>query len=179
MTDPTRLKSAQELREIAGSIAAVSLPDEIADTLPVPRRVSGKRAVQILYYRESGPPERRRLTPPEQCLLLDAHSGQLLRFWACRPEELGILPTTPAVPGAGIRDGMTVDEYVEKEERLLAISRPLWQAFFEGAADEDAATRARALEYQQLFLETNDAEVAKFLVASAPDFFRWLAGGSR
>ena len=174
MPNSKEIKTAQEIRELAGRVTAVSLPDEIAETLPVPKRVSGTNAIQILYYREVGVPDKRRVTPPEHCLLLDAESGALLRFWACRPEELGITPRAAAVPGAGVSDQMSIDEYIDKEDRLLDISRPVWQAFFAGGVPDDPATRELAREYRQLFLETTKAEVAPFVVAAAADFFQWL-----
>jgi hypothetical protein len=174
MTNAKQLKTAEEIRLSAGKVASAVLPDEIAETLPVPKRTSGQLAVQILYYRESGRPGNRRVQAPEHCMLLDAESGKLIRFWACTAEELGIDRQSPVVAGAGVRPGMTAEEYSAREDRLLAISQPIWSAFFTGQTSEDSATRALAREYRQLFLESTKAEVAHFVVGAAGEFFKWL-----
>ena len=179
MTNSQDLKTARDIRELAGRVASVSLPDEMAETLPVPTRVSGTKAIQILYYSEVGRPDHRKVMPPEHCLLLDAESGALLRFWACRPEEFGMTSRPAAVPGAGISADVSVDEYIDKEDRVLEISLPVWREFFAGGVPDDPAMRELAREYRQLFLETTKAEVAPYVVGAAADFFQWLEAAAK
>lgn len=172
------IKSAQEIRIAAGKAAAATLPDEAAETLPVPRCIDGEYVIQILYYRERGNPGNRRVEPPDHCMRLDPWSGQVLRFWGCTPSEIGIEQGMLGIPGAGFPIGMTAQEFIAKEERLVTISTSVWRAFFDGRVPTDATTLDLVREYRRLFLETNKAEVANYTVAAAPDFFQWLEAAS-
>lgn len=174
MTNPKQLKTATEILTIAGKTASSILPDEAAETLPVPRRVNERFVIQILYYREFGSPGERRVEAPDHCMWLEPESGKVIRFWACALDELGIPNRPDAVPGAGIRPGMTAEEYTRNHERIAAISQSVWAAFIHGGIPDDPDTRRLAREYRRLVLETTKAEVAAYLVAAAPDFFRWL-----
>jgi hypothetical protein len=179
MAAADQFKSAQELRKEAGAVASGVLPDEVADTLPVPHRDGSGLIILILYYRESGPPNRRVVRPPDHAMHLDPVSGKVIRFWACRPEDLGIEKTVKPVEGAGIRPGMTSQEFFEKRERFLDISPQVWHAFASGSSQFDASTETLLREYYRLFLEITKAEVAPFYAAAAPDFFGWLQRATR
>ena len=174
MAGKDRFKSADELRKAAGTIAGRVLPDEVAETLPIPLRVGDHLVILILYYRETGPRGRPVVHLPDHAMHLDPVTANVLRFWACRPEDVGIEPPLKPVPGAGIRPGMTSAEFVEKRNRFLAISPHVWELFASGAATFDSESSAMVREYLRLFLEITKAEVAPFYVAATPDFFNWL-----
>ena len=173
MSSDAPYKSAHELQKIAGETASRVLPVETANTLPVPQRDDGNLVILILYYRESGRPNHRVVKLPDHAMQLDPVTGKVLRFWACRPEQVGIETPLRPVEGAGIRPGMDWEEFFHKRERFLAISPEVWEAYRSSAAKSSAAATV-AREYWQLFLEITKAEVAPFYVAAAPDFFRWL-----
>jgi hypothetical protein len=167
--------SADELRKIAGATSGAVLPDEDADTLPVPHKDADHGLViLVLYYRESGPPRQRTVKPPHHAMFLDPRSGKVLRFWACRPEDLGIEMPPKPVPGAGIPAGMTSEEFLTKRQRFLDISPAVWEAFASGATELPNNIRSLIEEYKSLFLQITKAEVAPFYVEAAPDFFGWL-----
>lgn len=173
MTVPSQFLPAEEIQKHAGAAAASVLPDEDAETLPVPVREGGALVLLIMYFREKGRPGRRVVTPPHHAMHLDPATGKVLRFWATAPEDLGIeLPTTP-VPGAGVDPKMTSDAFVAKRRRLLELSPELWRAFAQGGS-LDAATRALVQEYHALFLQITKKEVAPFYTGAAPDFFTWV-----
>jgi hypothetical protein len=174
MPTATRFKSAHELRNIAGAAARRVLPIEIADTLPVPHRTGDRLVILILFYRESGPPNRRVVELPNHAMHLDPITGKVLRFWACRPEDVGIETPLKPVEGATIPPGMTGGEFFQKRERFLSVSPQVWEAFDSGATKLDSATTAVIREYWRLFLEITKSEVAPFYVAAASDFFGWL-----
>jgi hypothetical protein len=169
-----QFKSAQDLRREAGAVSAGVLPDEAAETLPVLHREGGRLTILILYYRESGPPNRRVVRPPDHVMYLDPVSGKVIRFSACRPEDLGIERSMKPVAGAGIRPGMTSQEFYQKRERFLDISPQVWHAFASGSSQFEASTQGVLGEYYHLFLEITKAEVAPYYVAAAPDFFGWI-----
>ena len=168
------IKTAQEIRTVAGRAASSVLPDEAAETIPVPKRLDGKSFIQILYYRQVGSPGERKSQPPDHCMLIDPESGKVVRFWRCTPSEIGLDKAPPTIAGAGIQSGMTTEEYVANEERLLAISQPVWKAFFRGSVPDASDTRALVQEYRQLFQQTATAEEAAFTRAAAVEFFQWL-----
>ena len=168
------INSAQEIKTQAGKAASTVVPDEAAETIPVPKRLGEKFVIQILYYRQVGSPGKRKELPPEYCMLLDPESGKVIRFWRCTLAEIGLDEGTPTVAGAGIKSGMTTEEFTMKEERLLAISQPVWIAFFHGGVPNAADTRALVREYRQLFLQTTNEGEAGFTVAAAAEFFQWL-----
>jgi hypothetical protein len=169
----TAFVPAQEIRRIAGRMSGAVLPDEDADTLPVPIRTDKGVALLVMYYRESGPPDQREVDLPHYAMHLDGETGKVLRFFACAPKELGIAPPLSPVPGADVDPAMDGLAFFHTRERLLDLSPALWAALASDA-EVDASTAEAAKEYLAIFLRITKAEVAPFYLAAAPDFFEWL-----
>lgn len=167
----------KEIRRIAGAAASRALPDEIAETLPVPVRGGDGIVLVILYYPETGSPDDRTVHPPTHAMHLDPRTGGVLRFWRVTPEELGIRRFN-LVPGAGIPRGMTVDELISRRERVLDMSPRVWEAFSAGDDRPSAESRMLLGAYRDDFLAITKVEVAPFYVSAAPEFFNWLWKGS-
>jgi hypothetical protein len=175
MTVPSKFLSAQEIQEHAGAAASTVLPDEVAETFPVPVRAGDGVALLILFYRELGPPALRVVNPPDHAMRVDPATGKVIRFWAATPEELGIQQPITPVPGAGVDPRMPVDQLMASRKRFLDISADVWRAFAQsGGAPPDSATRPLVKEYYDLFLHLTKKEVAPFYVGGAPDFFSWV-----
>jgi hypothetical protein len=174
MSSAPPFMSAQEIREIAGRTAAAVLPDEVAETMPVPRRKNDNVVLLIMYYTETGPPNKREVGLPHHAMELNPSSGDVLRFWACSPEELGIEPPLSPVEGADIPQGMTSDEFVEKRQEFLDISSRVWEAYYHGDTQVSGPTADLVKRYYALFLEITKKEVAPYYVAAAGDFFNWV-----
>lgn len=168
-----RFQSADELRRIAGAIAAKLLPLEIAQTLPVLVRHGPGFAVIVLFYPETGRPNRRTVSPPTHAMLLDAASGGLIRFWQTSAEELGIVQPCVPVAGAGIPPGMSTDEFIRMRDRFLAISADVW-TMFAYPGPPDPTGRELVAEFRLLFLKITKSEVAPFYVGAAAEFFAWV-----
>ncbi|OQW91960.1 MAG: hypothetical protein BWK78_03095 [Thiotrichaceae bacterium IS1] len=174
MPTTTQFKSAHELREIEGATASAVLPDETAETVPIPQKTNQGMVILVMYYNWVGQPNRYTVLPPHYAMQMEPVTGKVLRFWSCRPLELGIrIPTTP-VKGAGISPNMTSDEFFEKRQRFLDISAEVWQAYASGKTKFDSIIRTIVQEYENLFLQITKEEVAPFYVAASPDFFKWL-----
>jgi len=179
MSSTTPFQPAHELQRIAGKTSGAVLPDEDADTLPIPVKVDGDVLILIMYYRERGRPGQRVVSPPHYAMHLDGRTGQVLKFWAVVPEDLGIHDPDAVVEGVGIAPGMSPDDFFKKRERLLAISPDVWSAYARGAAPTDPAARPLASEYWTLFAQITKREVAPFYFQASPDFFHWVrAAGS-
>ncbi|AUX35235.1 MULTISPECIES: hypothetical protein [Sorangium] len=174
MSSTGPFQSAHELRQIAGKTSGAVLPDEDADTLPIPVKVDGAVVILIMYYRERGRPGQRVVAPPHYAMHLDGRTGRVLKFWAVVPEDLGINDPSAAVEGVGIPPGMSSDDFFQKRERLLAISPDVWAAYARGAAPTDPAVRPLASEYWSLFSQITKREVAPFYLQASPDFFAWI-----
>ncbi len=166
-------QSARQIQIAIGRAASAVLADEYAETTPIPTRVSGVPALQVLFYRESGPPGDRKVSAPDYCMRISPSTGQVQRFWACGPDDFGIAGQPRPVPGAGIPSGMTAEEFVRKQDRLLDIGNDVWDAYFRSNG-EDRLDRDLAKEYLVLFLETTRAEIVPWVVESSPDFFEWI-----
>lgn len=166
--------SAHDIRSAAQGAAAAVLPLEIASTLPVPVRAGGGLQALVIYYRETGSPNRRTVHPPSHAMWLDAATARVLRFSAVTPEALGISMPPPPVPGVGIDPAMTIDDFMKKRARFLDISRDVWAAFEAGGASPGAAVAATVQEYWALFQRITKAEVAPFYVGAARPFFDWV-----
>ena len=69
---------------------------------------------------------------------------------------------------------MSLEEHSAKRAQLAAISKPVWEAFFQGGVPIAPETRALVREYRQLFLQTTNEEVAGYTTAAAAEFFHWL-----
>jgi hypothetical protein len=175
MTVPSKFLPAREIQEHAGAAASTMLPDEVAETFPVPVRAGDGVALLILFYRELGPPARRVVYPPDHAMHVDPATGKVIRFWATTPEELGIQQPSTPVPGAGVDPRMPVDELIALRKRFLDISADVWRAFAQGGGQPpDAAVRPLVKEYHEIFLRLTKREVAPFYVGAAPDFFSWV-----
>jgi hypothetical protein len=169
-----QFRPAAEIVEIAGRFSSSTLVDEFADTLPVPVLRDGKVRLLILYFLAGGPPGKRVFAQPGHAMLLDPASGRVLRFWPCKPEEVGIGPHPAPVEGAGIDPQMDRDTYIRVSDRLLAISPRVWELFAAGRVPREAGDRALVREYWSRLFSITPAEVAPFYTSAAPDFFRWV-----
>ena len=174
MSEQIRFKSAHELREIQGATASAVLPVEVAYTLPFPKKTEAGIMVEVLFYNEKGPPGQRVVSLPHYAMHLDPKTGIILRFWAIRPEEMGIVEPLTPVPGAGIDPNLTSDEFFILRQRFLDISNVVWEAYASGKSEFEASAKAIIKEYETLFLRITKREVAPFYVASSPHFFNWL-----
>ncbi|MEZ6138325.1 MAG: hypothetical protein R3C53_25865 [Pirellulaceae bacterium] len=167
-------KPASEICIKAGRVAASSLPDEVAETLPIPRRTEDEFALIIMHYSESGPPGKREVGLPHHATLINPQTAEVEKFWKCSPEELGIQGQLPKIDGVGIDPEMTSMQFVEKRKRFLEISANVWEAYFRRNEKPNAATKVVIAEYVELFGNITKQEVAPFYIAASPDFFRWL-----
>lgn len=174
MADPISFKSAHEIVEIQGRIAAQELPVEVANTLPIPQKTESGMVILIIYYNETGPRGQRVVHPPHYAMTLDPVTGDLLRFWACRPEDLGIKAPVQTLPGAGITPGMTGNEFFHLRQRLLDISAAVWQAYAGGGTQFEPQFQELITEYWHLFLRITKTDIAPFYAMASPDFFQWL-----
>ncbi|MCP3952594.1 MAG: hypothetical protein GY697_10325 [Desulfobacterales bacterium] len=174
MADPISFKSAHEMVEIQGSVSAQELPVEVANTLPIPKKTESGLVILIIYYNETGPHGQRVVHPPHYAMTLDPATGDVLRFWACRPDDLGIVAPLKTLPGAGITPGMTGNEFFHLRLRFLDISAAVWQAYASGATQFEPQLQKLIAEYWQLFLRITKKEIAPFYAMSSPDYFQWL-----
>lgn len=164
---------AGRLREVAGRAASTVLPDEVNETLPFATRGAGGVEALVLFYKVTGPRGKTRVELPSHAMRIDPRTGVVLRFWACDPADLGLVPPLPPVPGAGaLPDAVT--DFLDMRDRFLAISADVWEAFEAGGTSVSAATRDLVAEYFDLFLKITRASVAPFYVGAAQDFFGWI-----
>lgn len=164
---------AEKLREVAGRAASAALPDEVNETLPVATRGKGGVEALVLFYKIVGPPGRGKPALPSHAMRIDPRTGNVLRFWAATPRELGLGGALPSVPGAGMLPD-DVTDFLDARDRFLAISPDVWAAFEAGSTSVDAATQDLVSEYYALFLRITRAPIAPFYVGGAADFFAWI-----
>lgn len=166
---------AERIREIAGQVAAASLPDEVAETLPVITEANGGPHALIIFYRETGKPNRRTVHPPDHFISIHPVTGAVLRFAKTSPRELGIhIPPQP-VAGVGLDPKMTTADFIAQQDRFLEISPSVWRLFLNRShARLSEESRALVREYWNLFAHITKAEVAPFYAGAAPDFFDWI-----
>lgn len=167
-------KTVKEIKSISGNVSSKILEDEYAETIPVPRYSNGELVIQILYYPAFGPPNDRRYLPPTHCMFLDPVTGKVLKFWACSLKEIDMEGEIQEVPGTGISHKIPFQEYLPKEKRFFAIGHLVWEAFSHGDVPKDSDIQKMVKEYRQLFIETSTVSEAKYTLAGAPDFFKWL-----
>lgn len=162
-----------EIRKIAGRASSKTLPDEDADTVPVPVKWENEAALLIMYYRELGPAGRRIVHPPHYAMYLEGSTGMVIHFSATSPQRLGITDPERLIPGVGL-DPPGVDEFTKKRERLFAISPELWTAYADGTPVTAPNVRPIAQEYWSLFASITTRQVAPFYLQAAADFFAWI-----
>jgi hypothetical protein len=173
MATQSRFKTARELQEIAGAAASSVLPDEVAETLPVPTKIDGQVRVVILYYntKARGQPV---ISPPHHAMILDPIAGKVIRFWACTPDDLGVTSPTGPVKGTGLDTKMSADEFWQKRDRFLEISLTVWEAYAAGNTQLDPQTKAVVREYAALLDQVEVKPLLPYEEAVAADFFAWL-----
>jgi hypothetical protein len=159
--------------ESAGRAASAVLPDEVANTFPVPVLLGGRGLLQILYYRETGSPGQRIIHNPHYCMRLDPYTAQVVRFWPCEPHEIGG-DEVPVVVPPGMPERLTVEDFIKKQRRLASLSPEVIELYFDNVEQLDLPAVASVKEYYDLFFATHGKKQATFVVNAAPDFFRWL-----
>jgi len=166
----------EKLREAAGRVAGAVLPDEMAETLPVVTKTEHGLSVLLMYFKMTGrPPAPPTVSPPAHAMWLDPRTAKVQRFWACKPEELGLTDPLPEVPGAGegILDGMP--KFMERRARFFELSPEVWALFEAAPTQLDEDDRDKVAEYYALFLQIVIRDVAPFYTRGAADFFQWIA----
>lgn len=172
---PTAFLPVEKLREVAGRASGAVLPDEIAETLPVVTKTEHGISVLIMYFPMSGrPPAPPRVGLPSHALWLDGKTGKVQRFWACKPEDLGLRDPLPEVPGAGVGIDDGVPKFLERRARFFELSPEVWAAFEQGDTQLSEDMREKVAEYYALFLQIVIPDVAPFYVSGAADFFQWI-----
>jgi hypothetical protein len=166
--------STDHLRKIASAKAGEVVPDEDADTLPVPIWQGDRMLVLIMYCPVRGRPGHRSMLPPHYALHLDPRSGAIVRAWKATPRELGITDPTQRIAGIAPPGSATWETLLKDRERLLAMSNRIWSAFANRARPRDSRLRPELITYWRLFQEIATPEEAPFYLQAAPDFFNWV-----
>lgn len=165
---------AAELRKLASAKAGTVLPDEDADTLPIPLRDGERLVILVMYYPVRGRPGHRTISPPRYALHLDPTTGDVIRAWKTTPQELGIHQPTAKVPGFEAPAPGSWQAQLRDRERFLAMSNDIWAEFASRRSATDAALRPTLRKYWKLFQQITLPEEAPFYVQAAPEFFDWL-----
>ena len=174
MPTPTHFLSVHELQVIGGAAASKRLPDEDADTFPIPLWTDDGLVILVMYFKEGGPPGQRVVYPPHYVMYLDGETGKVLRFKPCKPEDLGIHAPIKPVPGVDVDPTMPADEYIRKSDRFFTLSPDVWRAYAAGSTKVSPAVAAEVKEYVDIFRSIVKKEEAPFYVAASPHYFTWL-----
>ena len=175
-----KIWSARELLEIAGATSSQVLPDETARSLPLATRSGSSVTVVILYYKESVIPREEIVYPPHRIMVLDAVSGEILRFERCSPRDLGVnKPAGVPEEGFGLDPEMSADEFWEKVDRFLDLSQIVWEVFALGTTTVDWKTAIVLREYYSLFRQIAKKPLMPYYQAVAKDFLDWLSRMSK
>lgn len=174
MTKTRRVKSVDEIQEACGRAASTILPDEDGETFPCPVKANGHEYIQVLFYSLTGELGAETIEVPHYCMWLDPYTAEVVRFWPCTPQEIGIERSAEPISPRGNQGDLSFETLIEKRERLSAISPSVWKLFFDNATSFDSETAATLREYRSLFWETSDPEETKFVVGASRDFFEWL-----
>ncbi|MFQ5570018.1 MAG: hypothetical protein ACE5G0_10110 [Rhodothermales bacterium] len=170
-----KMLSAHELSAVSGSTVINVIPEPTAEALPLATRRGRRVQVVFLYYEESMVPGEEVLYPPSYILVLDASTGEVVRFEACSPQTLGVeARADQATVGFGLDPTMPASEFWNLTDRFLDISAIVWAAFAEDASQYDPETLAYIEDYRRIFERIAKVPLVPYYKAVAPDFFRWL-----
>jgi hypothetical protein len=176
----SKVKSTEELLQIAGATASKVLETETARSLPLATKSFLNLRIVVLYYRESVIPGEEIVYPPHYIMVLDARSGKIIRFEPCTPRDLGV-NKREGVPeqGFGLDPNMSPDEFWGRIDRFLEISPIIWQAFDSGKRKFNPKTTGFIKEYYSIFWKILKKPLLPYYSAVAKDFLKWLENFSK
>ncbi len=170
-----KIRPARELLEIARATSSQVLPFQTARSLPLATRSGSTVKVVILYYKESVIPKKEIVYPPHHIMVLDSVSGEIVRFESCSPKDLGVnKPAGVPEEGYGLDPEMSADDFWEKVDRFLDLSRTVWEVFALGTTTVDWKTAIVLREYYSLFRQIAKKPLMPYYQAVAKDFLDWL-----
>jgi len=105
---------------------------------------------------------------------LNPVSGEVIKFWKCSLEEIGLSNGINFKVGAGLGKGDNKENSYRRTDRFYAISNLVWELFQKGEVPNNSVHLDLINEYYQLFLYMNEKEGAQITVASSPEFFKWI-----
>jgi len=170
-----KFKTAREIKDLSELTPLNTIPTGYANSLPVPRRLSDHTLViQILYFVVVRSEDKLQYTLPEYCMWLNPVSGEVVKFWKCNLEEIGLENGINIEVMAGLGKGDTKENRYRRIDRFYAISNLVWELFQKGEVPNNSVHLDLINEYYQLFLYMNEKEGAQITVASSPEFFKWI-----
>jgi len=105
---------------------------------------------------------------------LNPVSGEVIKFWKCSLEEIGLSNGINFKVGAGLGKGDTKENSYRRTDRFYAISNLVWELFQKGDIPNDSVSLDLINEYYQLFLHMTEEEGAQITVAGSLEFFKWI-----
>jgi hypothetical protein len=165
----------QEILTILGKHSITKEGGSDDETFPIPVRIGSRVVLLVMYFKVSGRPGNSEIHPPHHAMHIDGETGQILRFWATKPEELGIVGPLKPVPGLGGEELEPVPGQLEKLDFRNAHSPEVWAAYAAGRTDVDPATAATVKKYRDTFFATTMDRIVPLYLAASPDYFQWLS----
>jgi len=156
-------------------------------SFPVPKKTPPNiRAVSFLYrapYNIHLPNQGKAMIgvyPPHKVLIQDAHTGKVIRFADCKPQDFGIdhPPDGPLLESVIDFRPEGEDPFWRQKEMFMKISPRVWEIYSRAGKTYAPSTAAMIQEYKFLFNEVIPRPLSPYYRAVSSDFFEWLDRGS-
>lgn len=165
------------LAKTEGSVADVS----IRQLLPIPVIHRGGLQIVFLFCPALALPKQPvKMAPPQYMLTLNAVTGEREEFHAVTSKDFGLSHQRNELVGTfAIPDGMTVDEFSQKLDRLFEIYDELLPAFVQNEITPSDDIKKATDEFQQLFGIVSEPPMLPYYRAAGKEFFAWVDRFSR
>jgi hypothetical protein len=179
-TEQKFMKTA-ELVRLARVKSVETIAEQFRQSLPIPVVYSDGLCVLFLYCPALALPRQPvKMNPPHYLVRLNASTGALEEVRPATAKEFGQTHGPADLIGTfAMPQGMTVQEFMQKLDRLYKVYDALLPEFAARSAAVSQEAKTAAREFAQLFELLSEPPLRPYYRAAGKGFFPWIDQASR
>jgi hypothetical protein len=172
----TNYMKITEIVRLAYMNASGVVEEQSRQSLPIPVLSGESPRISFFFSPALALPKHPvKLSPPNYIISLSAKQGRFEMLRAVEPKQFGVKHTSGEHIGDfSLPDGMTVDDYIQKRNRLYDIYDLLLPEFFSHSQGSDNNVILLAQEFSQLFRILSEPPLWPYYRNIGDDFFCWV-----
>lgn len=165
-----------EIVRLAHMNASGVVGDQSRQSLPIPVISGNKLLIKFFFCPSLALPKQPvKLNPPNYIISLSAEYGRFEALRFVEPKQFGEQHGSSEYIGDfSLPDGMTVEAYMLKQNRLYEIYDLLLPVFFSNNQNSEKDVIPLAKEFTQLFRILSESSLRAYYRSVGDDFFCWI-----